>query len=158
MTEKKKILIIDDEQDLTFLMSEALSLNDKYEVFVAHDGLKGQEMAVKVMPDVVFLDFVMPKIKGDKVLQYITENVGSAKDVEVVIMSGLGTEVYFQETDRHDTMVDQLQKDRKKEIIGGPSAENFSSEVVNKYGVRYSLPKPFTQEALIAIVKKILNG
>jgi CheY-like chemotaxis protein len=157
MTEKKKkILIIDDEKDLTFLMSEALSLAGDCEIYVANDGLEGQDLIIKKRPDIIFLDFVMPKVKGDEVLKFIHDNLGF-KNVKVVIMSGLGNEVYFQESDRSESVVKKIKTEQEKKIFGDPSLEAFSPDVVEKYGIEYSLPKPFCQDTLLCLVRKILD-
>jgi len=55
---KKKILLIDDDQD--FLMATKLILEKGgYEVFLAEDGKQGFEMAKSVSPDLAIIDMMM---------------------------------------------------------------------------------------------------
>jgi len=60
---KKKILIIEDEQDLV----KGLRLNlidEGYEVAWADDGLKGLLKAQEEIPDLIILDIMLPKMDG----------------------------------------------------------------------------------------------
>ena len=56
---KKKILIVDDEPRIVKLLSIRLKAKG-YEVFVAHDGVAGVEIAVKEIPDLIVMDVQMP--------------------------------------------------------------------------------------------------
>ena len=56
---KKKILIVDDEPNIVKLLSIRLKARG-YEVFVAHDGVEGVEIAVKEIPDLIVMDVQMP--------------------------------------------------------------------------------------------------
>jgi len=58
-----KILIVDDEKDII----EFLEYNFKkegYQVHSASNGLDGKEMAIKVNPDLIILDVMMPGMDG----------------------------------------------------------------------------------------------
>ena len=89
---KKKIAIIDDEKDLCFLIRSILESTGSYDVFFAHDGRAGIELCVREEPDLIFLDFIMPLVKGDQVIQYIKDHPPGNKPM-IVLMSGSGPEV-----------------------------------------------------------------
>lgn len=58
-----KILIVDDEQDII----EFLEYNFKkegYQVYSARNGVEGKEKALKVKPDLIILDVMMPGMDG----------------------------------------------------------------------------------------------
>jgi CheY-like chemotaxis protein len=58
MSTKKKVLIIDDDND--FCTATKLILeNSGYEVFVAEDGKSGVELATKLHPDLAIVDMMM---------------------------------------------------------------------------------------------------
>lgn len=65
----KKILIIDDEEDLTFFVKANLELAGDYEVLIATSGKKGIKAARRHKPDLILLDIMMPQIDGFKVLE-----------------------------------------------------------------------------------------
>lgn len=60
MSKSKKILIVDDEEDvLTYF--EAIFNDDGYDTILARDGIKGFEVAKSEIPDLITLDITMPK-------------------------------------------------------------------------------------------------
>lgn len=67
---KPKILIVDDEQDLTSMMKVRLEAAG-YETSVAYDGQEGLEKARREKPDLVILDLMLPKIDGYKVCRML---------------------------------------------------------------------------------------
>ena len=60
---KKKILLIDDEQDILEILSYNLK-KEGYEVFTANNGLEGIERAKETHPDLILLDVMMPGKDG----------------------------------------------------------------------------------------------
>jgi two-component system alkaline phosphatase synthesis response regulator PhoP len=63
MTQRPKILLVDDDVDLVKVMSGALE-SKAYEVIVAYNGQEGLEKARKEKPDLVILDILMPVADG----------------------------------------------------------------------------------------------
>ncbi len=60
---KQKILIVDDEPDILELIEYNLN-KEGYQVFVAHNGQEAVAEAKKVLPDLIILDVMMPKMDG----------------------------------------------------------------------------------------------
>ncbi len=69
----KKILIIEDDEEIIETLSELLRL-ENYEVFSAKGGKEGIKTALKVIPDLIICDIMMPGIDGYEVLQTIKHN------------------------------------------------------------------------------------
>jgi CheY-like chemotaxis protein len=59
----KKILIVDDEEGIIFLIKRRL-VKLGYEVTEAHNGLDGITLAKQKHPDLILLDFMMPELSG----------------------------------------------------------------------------------------------
>lgn len=75
---KKKIVIIDDEEDLCHLMKTYLSdLN--YEVFLAYTLGSGLNLMSEVSPDIVFIDNNLPDGLGWEKMNYLMENYPNCK-------------------------------------------------------------------------------
>ncbi len=70
---KKSILIVDDEQDILEFLSYNLS-RENYMVNTASNGKKAVEMALKLNPDLILLDLMMPEMDGIEVCQEIRKN------------------------------------------------------------------------------------
>ena len=64
----KRILIIDDDQEITESMRLTLEMRG-YEVFNATDGNQGLLMTEQKKPDLIILDMMMPKRSGFLVLE-----------------------------------------------------------------------------------------
>ncbi len=66
MNTRKRILIIEDEEQMVEMLKMRLEANN-YEVLSTDDGKKGLEMAQKQNPDLIILDLMIPKMDGFKV-------------------------------------------------------------------------------------------
>ena len=64
----KKILIIDDEPDSISFISSILEDNG-YDYISADNGAEGLELTRKEMPDLIFLDLIMPEKSGITMFQ-----------------------------------------------------------------------------------------
>ena len=62
----KRILIVDDEHELSELIKMRLEANG-YDVLAAFDGQAGYDLARKEKPDLIILDIMLPKMDGYKV-------------------------------------------------------------------------------------------
>ena len=63
MSAKKKILIVDDEQDVLAYF-EAVFQDSGYDTVLARDGFEGFELAKSEKPDLITLDITMPEHSG----------------------------------------------------------------------------------------------
>ena len=68
-----KILLVDDERQLTEALSAILKQN-KYSVDTAFNGEDGLDMALSGIYDLIILDVMMPKLDGFSVLKEIRAN------------------------------------------------------------------------------------
>lgn len=83
-----KILIIDDEESILKMYSEALN---KHEVLTAKDGKSGLEIAQKESPDLILLDIILPKVNGLDVLAQLKNNQETAT-IPVIMLTNLPEE------------------------------------------------------------------
>ena len=68
--DKKRILVVDDEEDILNVLRFRLEANN-YEVLVASDGQEGLNKARSEKPDLMILDLMLPKIDGYKVCRML---------------------------------------------------------------------------------------
>lgn len=83
----KKILIVEDEQDIAENLKARLSL-DKYKVVVAKDGKEGVEKARSEKPDLIILDVMLPYINGFDVCQ-ILKIEEKTKAIPILMLTAL---------------------------------------------------------------------
>lgn len=62
-TENQIILLVDDEDDILEFLGYNLKKNG-YQVYTAKNGEEGIQQALKVKPDLIILDVMMPKMDG----------------------------------------------------------------------------------------------
>ncbi len=65
---RKKILLIDDEQDILEILSYNLE-KEGYHVFTAGNGNEGIDKAKEILPDLILLDVMMPEKDGIETCQ-----------------------------------------------------------------------------------------
>ena len=86
MDDKKKILVIDDEEDMQKLLKIRLE-QESFIVVTAGDGEKGIRTAELELPDIILLDIMMPKIDGYSCLKEIRK-IQKTKDIPILMLSG----------------------------------------------------------------------
>ncbi len=87
MVYQDKVLIIDDDDELRLVMSEALQDNG-FEILTAKDGQEGLKMAFENKPNLILLDLVMPGMDGWEVLEKLKEDEwGSSAHVVILTNS-----------------------------------------------------------------------
>lgn len=86
----KKILIVEDD-DLINQMYTASLASSKFEVRIERDGESGWNALQTYVPDLVILDFMMPKLNGIEILEKMRADE-RLKGVPVILMSSLSAE------------------------------------------------------------------
>ena len=84
-----KVLIIDDEKDICFLISEILK-DEKYTTFTAHNSDEAISIFNKNKPHLVILDVWLSNSKLDGI-EILKEFKNINKNIPVIIISGHGT-------------------------------------------------------------------
>lgn len=80
-----KILVAEDETALMMIVEKALTFNG-FQVIRAADGLAAVNAVVTLVPDLVILDLMLPRMSGFKVLEVIRENA-ETREIPVIILS-----------------------------------------------------------------------
>ena len=88
MSEKKTILVVDDELDITTYLTTLLEDNG-YATLTATDGVQAMDLLRSKKPDLVTLDMSMPKKSGVKTFKEIKEDP-DLKQTPVIIVTAIG--------------------------------------------------------------------
>lgn len=95
MSDKKRILIIEDDQDIRELYSEVLR-DAGFKVKEAVDGKSGLVEALGGNYDLLILDIMLPKTDGLEILRRVKENE-RLKHRRVIMLTNLGRESIIKE-------------------------------------------------------------
>ncbi|MBR9861319.1 response regulator [bacterium] len=149
----KKILIIEDNQDIRENISEILEL-DGYETLQASNGKEGARMAIDSLPDLVLCDIMMPELDGYGVLHILSKNESTvnipfifltAKAEKSDLRKGmnLGADDYitkpFDETDLLNAINNRLNKVQRRNSIATPAElhkDIFKNKVVKHFAAK----------------------
>lgn len=81
----KKILIVDDEQDIVESLKFVLEVSG-YVCYTAYNGEDGLRLAKEIMPDLIILDVMMPKINGYKISRLLKYD-SKYKDIPIIMVT-----------------------------------------------------------------------
>ena len=117
--DKKKILVIDDDQDLALGLKVRLKANNYITVF-ATDAVSAISQANKEAPDLILLDLGLPAGDGFVVMERL-DNIESLSSIPVIVMSArdpqankdralqAGAKAYFQKPVDNDELLTAIQ-------------------------------------------------
>ena len=83
---KKRILVVDDTEDITSTLKMYLEKTGAYEVRVENCGANALQATREFKPDLIFLDVVMPDMDGGDVAEQI-EHDAELKDTKIVLLT-----------------------------------------------------------------------
>ncbi len=140
MVQRDKILIVDDEIQLSNLLQAELQETNRYIVDLAFDGVEAINLIQNNLYDVILLDIKLPRVGGFEVLQFIQEK---SPDSQVIILSRYGdvkTVVQTMKLGAYDFIgkpydIDELLNvleraiERKKLLIKSKLLENELSKI-----------------------------
>ena len=123
VNKNKTVLIVEDDE----ILLRALYLQFEgagYTISSATDGEIAVKIAQRIIPDIVLLDLIMPKMDGFEVL-HILKSDPKTKEIPVIVLSNLGESTDIQKAKslgaveyfvKADIRLDELQK-KVAEII-----------------------------------------
>lgn len=85
---KRKLLIVDDDQDLVDLMSDVFKSDGRFEIRTANNGFDAGMLVKEFRPDLVVLDVMLPDINGKEVCQRVRMDP-TMEQVKVICISGM---------------------------------------------------------------------
>ena len=87
MSDKKKIIVIDDDPDIVTFLTVLLEDNG-YECLSAADGMEGLETTRTELPDLILLDITMPKKSGVRFYRDVRDDE-ELRHIPVIIVTGI---------------------------------------------------------------------
>jgi DNA-binding response OmpR family regulator len=88
MDMSKKVLVVEDHHDTSFMLCRLLKM-EGYEVEHAMDGVVGYSTAASDHPDLIVTDIQMPRMNGIDMIKKIREE-DELRDTPIIVMSAYG--------------------------------------------------------------------
>lgn len=85
---KRKVLIVDDDEELVELLSDVFEKDGRFEVKTANNGFDAGMQVREFRPDLVVLDVMLPDINGKEVCQRIRSD-DTLESVKIICISGM---------------------------------------------------------------------
>ncbi|OGR40924.1 MAG: hypothetical protein A2X35_03060 [Elusimicrobia bacterium GWA2_61_42] len=96
---KIRVLVVDDNINFLQLAQMALGTDD-YEVYTATDGQDGFDQAKKLMPDIMLMDVMMPRVSGLELMRMLLAEE-DLKEIPILVMTAShfdpSTEMVFKQ-------------------------------------------------------------
>jgi DNA-binding response OmpR family regulator len=123
-----RILVVEDEQRMAALLKRGLT-EEGHQVFVAHNGVEGYEMARSAEFDVIVLDVMLPGMDGLEIARRLRESHNqtpvlmlTARDTAASIIAGLdaGADDYLTKPFAFDVFLARLRAVSRRGAIPRP--------------------------------------
>lgn len=85
---RRKILIVDDDEDLVEMMRDGFERDGRFEIRTANNGFDAGMQVKEFRPDLVVLDVMLPDINGKEVCQRVRSDE-TLEDVRIICISGM---------------------------------------------------------------------
>ena len=93
---KRKVLVVDDDEDLVELICDQLGQDGRFEIRAANNGFDAGMMVKEYRPDLIVLDVMLPDINGKEVCQRVRSDK-SVNEVRIICISGMVEEDKIEE-------------------------------------------------------------
>ncbi len=116
---KKKVLVVDDEEDFRVFAIETLSIAGDFEVKEASNGIEAALLTGSWKPDLILLDLHMPQMNGLEFIEQLKKDAQYDKMKIVVLTAYLDDEISAQLSEVDDVICKPIGiKDFVAEIRG----------------------------------------
>jgi excisionase family DNA binding protein len=85
---KRKILVVDDDEDLVEMITDVLNRDGRFEVRTVNNGFDAGMMVREYQPDLIVLDVMLPDINGKEVCQRVRSDK-AMDQVKIICISGM---------------------------------------------------------------------
>lgn len=155
---KQKILIIDDDKELTELLTEYLSY-EGFELEACHDGVSGLARAYDERFSLILLDVMMPKLNGFEVLKAL----GCQHKTPILMLTAkgdnddrilgleLGADDYLAKPFQHRELLARIKAILRRIKIVKSNENTISHQQINGVKLEHSTRQAFCHQQLVEL-------
>lgn len=139
MQQRKRILIIEDEQDISRILKDYITLQG-YDVHIADNGVDGLRLLEAVPPDFIILDIMLPDANGIELCRQIRDRTPTpililsarGSDTDKVLGLGFGADDYMTKPFSLSELVARIQAHlRRMESLGNQPPQEEQIRIGN---------------------------
>lgn len=90
MTNRKRALIVDDSQT-SLLVESSILRRSNFDIVTAGDGAEAVEKAVALLPDIIVMDVIMPKMDGFSACRQLRSDPRTS-EIPIILVTTRGEE------------------------------------------------------------------
>lgn len=143
-TDNKGTVIVIDDSPTVRKLAEVVLSEDGYKVFTAEDGEEGLKIAEKVLPSVILVDFIMPKMNGYQFCKMVRNNQ-YLKDVPVILITAKGEDVGEKFTEKFGVIDYFIKPFQPEELV-----EKVNAVVLSQGVEEFAMANTLTEAVEIA--------
>jgi two-component system response regulator CpxR len=155
---KQKILIIDDDKELTELLAEYLSY-EGFELEACHDGVAGLARAFDESFSLILLDVMMPKLNGFEVLKAL----GGQHKTPILMLTAkgdnddrvlgleLGADDYLAKPFQHRELLARINAILRRIKIVKASEGKINNQLINAVRLDHATRQVFCHQQLVEL-------
>jgi len=152
MSDKTKIVMIDDEPDLCVMVKANLEDTGSFDVVTTSEPQDAEKVIGEVTPDVILLDVVMPGRSGQEVVAAL-KNKDEFKRIPIIMVSGKGEMVFDKRRSEFKWMPNNPLAQNRGDLPDVKGAEALSEA----YGVTDYVSKPFNTDLLVQVINDVVE-
>lgn len=148
----KKILVVDDEEDLCYYVKRILERTGEYTVISTSLPEGAIDLCRSERPDLILVDIVMPHFQGTEIIRQLKLDPELSK-ILIVVASGQGEMVYYRHNNEWKWQPNRPVVYERGEVV----QEHNAQRAAEAYGVDDFLSKPFSPETLIEVLQEVFE-
>jgi two-component system alkaline phosphatase synthesis response regulator PhoP len=163
MSKEIKIALVEDDENLRFLVAERLEA-EGYTILEAADGLSAEKMILDEQPDIVLLDWMLPGKQGSEVCEEIRSKgfdnlvimmTAKAQDVDKIEAYNVGVSDYITKPFNMDVLV-ALIENKVRYKLNNEKAETYKFANMEHQPNTHTLIKEGKKVELTILENRIL--
>lgn len=151
-----RILVIDDSMVIRKTVKDMLP-EDTFQVIEAKDGIQGMDLIANANPDLIMLDFFLPKMSGWEVYQQIQKDM-RYKTIPLLLMSGRKDEVTEKIPEPFEFFAFLEKPFAQPQLIDAIRDAMEKSKTLSRYIDKISVPEVAASEQINAVMAEEIEA
>jgi DNA-binding response OmpR family regulator len=127
MSSARRILLVDDDDDLRSALQDQLALHDEFEVTATNSATKGIELAKADQPDLILFDVSLPDMDGREAVKLLRKSgfrnpilmlTGNVSDADQILGLDAGANDYILKPFKFAVLLARIRAQLRQHLDG----------------------------------------